>query len=163
MQLPKSASDQFMNYCMEDLDRSAIILGLARRPKCSYQDLLDGWPRWKSMHRSLKDKRIWEDVAEPVQEAKVTDVFSEDAYRHSTTQTRRKFTTMKKHQPVTIAEVCEDFVVAHAQSINSCRRSRLGSYLYDLPGLNSGHTSIFRLRLLYFWCKETASRIGSKH
>ena len=51
------------------------------------------------MHRSLKDKRIWEDVAEPVQEAKVTDVFSEDAYRHSTTQTRRKFTTIDEEAP----------------------------------------------------------------
>ena len=75
------------------------------------------------MLRSLKDTGIWKDVEEPVQGAKVTDVFSEDAYRHSTTQTWRKFTTTKKHRPVTIAEVCADFVVAHAQSTVAADRA----------------------------------------
>ena len=92
--LPKSASDEFMNYGMEDLATVCDHFCVSRGDQDAVidkQDLLDGWPRWKSMLRSLKDKRIWEDVAEPVQEAKVTDVFSEDAYRHSTTQTRRKF------------------------------------------------------------------------
>jgi hypothetical protein len=115
----KCSSDEFMNHGMGDLALVCAHFCVSRGgqgPVIDQQDLLDGWPRMKSVLRACKDKKVWEDVKEPVQDDKVIDVFSEDAYRHSTTTTRRQFTTTKKHRLITIAEVCADFVVGHAHS-----------------------------------------------